>query len=232
MMRKFKLLSREKIITSVYAFSGLKCMVLVGTERPKLIKLPGRKIKSVTLLAFLEQNPRVVMMLNESPMLGLSNLRSALQALQLRESMIRTHCFLRWLASDYDLGDALTKKWPDCRIMPYWSFEAFGNEAVVRGFWSNIYCCEEERKERPDSSECHWPSQGLTTRFFLVGWCNFHLLAVRLFACWRSGLRKGPVVLLAASPKPWMRWILRDPWKRQQCGCALGWAIGGLGFDW
>ena len=53
---------------------------------------------------------------NESPMLGLSNLRSALQALQLRESMIRTHCFLRWLASDYDLGDALTKKWPDCRI--------------------------------------------------------------------------------------------------------------------
>ena len=52
---------------------------------------------------------------NESPMLGLSNLRSALQALQLRESMIRTNCFLRWLASDYDLGDALTKKRPDCR---------------------------------------------------------------------------------------------------------------------
>ena len=48
-------------------------------------------------------------------MLGLSNLRSALQALQLRESMIRTNCFLRWLASDYDLGDALTKKRPDCR---------------------------------------------------------------------------------------------------------------------
>ena len=53
---------------------------------------------------------------NESPMLGLSNLRSALQALQLRESMIRTNCFLRWLASDYDLGGALTKKRPDCRI--------------------------------------------------------------------------------------------------------------------
>ena len=52
---------------------------------------------------------------NESPMLGLSNLRAALQALQLRESLIRTNCHLRWLASDYDLGDALTKKRPDCR---------------------------------------------------------------------------------------------------------------------
>jgi hypothetical protein len=57
----------------------------------------------------------------------LSHLRSALQALQLRESMIRTNCFLRWLASDYDLGDALTR-------LPHWSFEVFENEAVVRSF--------------------------------------------------------------------------------------------------
>lgn len=48
-------------------------------------------------------------------MLGLSNLRAALQALQLRESLIRPNCHLRWLASDYDLGDALTKKRPDSR---------------------------------------------------------------------------------------------------------------------
>ena len=42
---------------------------------------------------------------NESPLLGLSNLRSALQAMQLRENMMRTGCLLRWLASDYDLLD-------------------------------------------------------------------------------------------------------------------------------
>ena len=55
-------------------------------------------------------------LVNESPMLGLSNVRAALQALQLRESLIRTNCHLRWLASDYDVGDALTKKRPCCRI--------------------------------------------------------------------------------------------------------------------
>ena len=52
---------------------------------------------------------------NESPMLGLSNTRSALQAMQLRENMLRTGTVLRWLASDYDLGDALTKKRVGCR---------------------------------------------------------------------------------------------------------------------
>ena len=55
-------------------------------------------------------------LVNESPMLGLSNLRAALQALQLRESLDRTNCHLRWLASDYDVGDALTKKRPCCWI--------------------------------------------------------------------------------------------------------------------
>ena len=54
--------------------------------------------------------------LNESPLLGLSNVRAALQALQLRESMIRTGCSLRWLASDYDLGDSMTKKRAECRL--------------------------------------------------------------------------------------------------------------------
>ena len=52
---------------------------------------------------------------NESPLLGLSNLRSALQAMQLRESMMRVGTSLRWLASDYDLADSMTKKRPDCR---------------------------------------------------------------------------------------------------------------------
>ena len=55
-------------------------------------------------------------MVNESPLLGLSNLRSALQAMQLRESLIRAASELRWLASDFDLGDSMTKKRPDCRV--------------------------------------------------------------------------------------------------------------------
>ena len=52
---------------------------------------------------------------NESPMLGLSNTRAALQALQLRESLIRGATELRWVASDYDLGNALTKKKAETR---------------------------------------------------------------------------------------------------------------------
>ena len=54
--------------------------------------------------------------LNESPLLGLSNLRSALQVFQLRNYLRRTGGELRWLASDYDLADALTKKKAECRI--------------------------------------------------------------------------------------------------------------------
>eukprot|EP00439_Symbiodinium_sp_Y106_P012966 s3447_g1.t3 len=53
---------------------------------------------------------------NESPLLGLSNMRSALQAFQLRDNLERVACELRWLASDYDLADALTKKRADSRI--------------------------------------------------------------------------------------------------------------------
>ena len=54
--------------------------------------------------------------LNESPLLGLSNMRSALQAFQLRGNLARAAGVLRWVASDYDLGDALTKKRADCRL--------------------------------------------------------------------------------------------------------------------
>ena len=52
---------------------------------------------------------------NESPLLGLSNMRAALQAFQLRDNLERSACQLRWLASDYDLADALTKKRADAR---------------------------------------------------------------------------------------------------------------------
>ncbi|CAE7308238.1 unnamed protein product [Symbiodinium microadriaticum] len=52
---------------------------------------------------------------NESPLLGLSNMRAALQAFQLRDNLRRAGCTLRWLASDYDLADALTKKRADSR---------------------------------------------------------------------------------------------------------------------
>ena len=52
---------------------------------------------------------------NESPLLGLSNLRAALQAFQLRDNLRRVGCELRWLASDYDLADALTKKRAESR---------------------------------------------------------------------------------------------------------------------
>ena len=53
---------------------------------------------------------------NESPLLGLSNMRAALQAFQLRDNLRRAGCELRWLASDYDLADALTKRKLEARL--------------------------------------------------------------------------------------------------------------------
>ena len=53
---------------------------------------------------------------NESPLLGLSNMRAALQAFQLRDNLKRVNCDLRWVASDYDLADAFTKKRADSRV--------------------------------------------------------------------------------------------------------------------
>ena len=52
---------------------------------------------------------------NESPLLGLSNMRAALQAFQLRDNLRRTGTELRWLASDYDLADALAKRKAEAR---------------------------------------------------------------------------------------------------------------------
>eukprot|EP00913_Durusdinium_trenchii_P028198 g26436.t1 len=53
---------------------------------------------------------------NESPLLGLSNMRAALQAFQLRDNLRRVGCELRWLASDYDLADGFTKKRADSLV--------------------------------------------------------------------------------------------------------------------
>ena len=52
---------------------------------------------------------------NESPLLGLSNTRAALQAFQLKESLPRCATKLIWLASDWNLSDALTKEKRECR---------------------------------------------------------------------------------------------------------------------
>ena len=54
-------------------------------------------------------------MINESPLLGLSNIRAALQAEQLKQSIPDCGTKLIWLASDWNLSDGLTKKKPECR---------------------------------------------------------------------------------------------------------------------
>ena len=53
--------------------------------------------------------------INESPLLGLSNIRAALQAEQLKQSLPDCGTKLIWLASDWNLSDGLTKKKPECR---------------------------------------------------------------------------------------------------------------------
>ena len=47
---------------------------------------------------------------NEGPLLGLSNVRSALQAYQLREQLQASDGSLIWISGDWNLADAMTKK--------------------------------------------------------------------------------------------------------------------------
>ena len=54
-------------------------------------------------------------MINESPLLGLSNVRAALQAEYLKQALPDCGTKLIWLASDWNLSDALTKKKKECR---------------------------------------------------------------------------------------------------------------------
>ena len=54
-------------------------------------------------------------MVNESPLLGLTNMRAAIQAEQLKQALPLAGTVLYWLASDWNLSDALTKKKDDCR---------------------------------------------------------------------------------------------------------------------
>merc|ERR1711951_227799 len=53
--------------------------------------------------------------LNESANLGLTNARAAVQAYQLKESISRDLTLLLWIAGDWNLSDALTKKALECR---------------------------------------------------------------------------------------------------------------------
>ena len=54
-------------------------------------------------------------MRHEGPDLGLSNSRAAIQGHQLKEGMRRVKTRLIWLASDFNLSDALTKRSSECR---------------------------------------------------------------------------------------------------------------------
>ncbi|CAE7238730.1 unnamed protein product [Symbiodinium sp. CCMP2592] len=54
-------------------------------------------------------------MRHEGPDLGLSNARAAIQGHQLKEGMRRVKTRLIWLASDFNLSDALTKRSSECR---------------------------------------------------------------------------------------------------------------------
>ncbi|OLP80083.1 hypothetical protein AK812_SmicGene39554 [Symbiodinium microadriaticum] len=69
---------------------------------------------------------------NESPLLGLSNMRAALQAFQLRDNLRRVACELRWVASDYDLADAMTKKKPESRVGLLTFLKSFASCASAR----------------------------------------------------------------------------------------------------
>ena len=53
--------------------------------------------------------------LQEGPYLGLTNVRAAIQAFQLKQSLALAGTNVIWLAGDWLLGDAFTKRSPECR---------------------------------------------------------------------------------------------------------------------
>ncbi|CAE7581414.1 Smyd3, partial [Symbiodinium sp. CCMP2456] len=83
------------------------------TDLVELLELQAERVRGV--LCTDSRGGYDAVELNESPLLGLSNMRSALQAFQLRDNLQRAGCKLRWLASDFDLADALTKKREEAR---------------------------------------------------------------------------------------------------------------------
>ena len=85
-------------------------------ERADFLQASEESVKLVTgLLGTDSKGGYDSIMVNESPMLGLSNTRSAIQAFQLKESLPRCHTRLLWLASDWNLSDCMTKKKDECR---------------------------------------------------------------------------------------------------------------------
>ena len=94
-------------------------------------------------------------MVNESPMLGLSNTRSAIQAFQLKEAIPLCLTRLLWLASDWNLSERMTKKKEERRK----SLEFFLRCRVwMLKFDPNFIYTQSARKERatkgPQSSSC------------------------------------------------------------------------------
>ena len=86
-------------------------------RRPDLVASAEEQASLVTgILCTDSRGGYDAMEVNESPLLGLSNMRAALQAFQLRDNLKRVGCELRWLASDYDLADAFTKKRGESRM--------------------------------------------------------------------------------------------------------------------
>ena len=79
-------------------------------RRPDLVEMAENQAALVTgILCTDSRGGYDAVEVNESPLLGLSNMRAALQAFQLRDNLKRVGCELRWLASDYDLADAFTR---------------------------------------------------------------------------------------------------------------------------
>ena len=86
-------------------------------RRPDLVEMAENQAALVTgILCTDSRGGYDAVEVNESPLLGLSNMRAALQAFQLRDNLKRVGCELRWLASDYDLADAFTKKRGESRL--------------------------------------------------------------------------------------------------------------------
>ena len=110
------------------------------------------------------------MEVNESPLPGLSNMRAALQAFQLRDNLLRAGCLLEWVASDYDLADALTKKKAESRM----SLIKF----LRTGYWDIIKHDPQPSgtrslaKLRLKTSLISFKARTPQLLNFVLGWCN------------------------------------------------------------
>ena len=118
MMPKQSLVETEDVLFRArMLWAAINSAATVGVgSKANLLEASEKEVRLVPgLLGTDSKGGYESIIVNDSPMLDLSNTRSAIQAYQLKESIPRCLTKLLWLANDWNLADSITNKKPECR---------------------------------------------------------------------------------------------------------------------